>query len=141
MKEKISSEVRTQLACLEVFALGGKSRADDAAETGYFAIRSALASSVTRRHATLAQRGLLDKGAPALVRFISAIAARFGVVVSEKIAAMAVPVVGAAGGAIVNSVFMKHFQDMARGHFTVRRLEREYSPEVIRHEYDAISVQ
>jgi hypothetical protein len=133
-------EVRTQLACLEVFALGGKSSSDDAAETGYFAIRSALASSVTEAARYLAQKGLVDKGAPALVRFISAIAARFGVVVSEKIAAMAVPVVGAAGGAVVNAVFMKHFQEMARGHFIVRRLEREYDPDFVRQEYNAIQL-
>jgi hypothetical protein len=131
-------DVRGQLACLEVFALGGYTNADDAAETGYFAIRSALASSVTEAARYLAQKGLLDKSAPALVRFISAIAARFGVVVSEKVAAMAVPVVGAAGGALVNSVFMKHFQDVARGHFTVRRLERKYGSELVREEYDKI---
>jgi hypothetical protein len=135
------SEVRTQLACLEVFALGGRSGADDAAETGYFAIRSALASSVTEAARYLAQKGLVDKSAPALVRFISAVAARFGVVVSEKIAAMAVPVAGAAGGAVVNAVFMKHFQEMARGHFIVRRLEREYSPDLVRQEYNAIDLQ
>ena len=88
-----------------------------------------------------AQKGLVDKGAPALVRFISAIAARFGVVVSEKIAAMAVPVVGAAGGAAVNALFMKHFQEMARGHFIVRRLEREYDPDLVRREYNALELQ
>jgi hypothetical protein len=132
------SDVGGQLACLEVFALGGNTKADDATETGYFAIRSTLASSVTEAARYLAQKGLVDKSAPALVRFISAIAARFGVVVSEKIAAMAVPVVGAAGGALVNSVFMKHFQDMARGHFTVRRLERKYGAVAVRKEYDKI---
>jgi hypothetical protein len=30
---------------------------------------------------------------------------------------------------------MRHFQDMARAHFTVRRLERKYHPELIRVEY------
>jgi len=133
-------EIDTQLACLEVFAFGGRSKTDDAAETGYFAIRSALANSVTEAARYLAQRGLVDKGAPALVRFISAVAARFGVVVSEKAAAMTVPVAGAAGGAIINSIFMRHFQDMARGHFVVRRLERRYGPEVVREEYDAIKI-
>jgi hypothetical protein len=132
------NEVRSQLACLEVFALGGKTQKDDAAETGYFAIRSALASSVTEAARYLAQKGLVDKTAPALVRFISVIAGRFGVVVSEKVAAMAIPALGAAGGALVNSIFMRHFQNMARGHFTVRRLEREYGPELIRAEYEAI---
>jgi EcsC protein family len=66
-------------------------------------------------------------------------AARFGVVVSQKVAAQALPVVGALGGAAVNYAFIEHFQDIARGHFTVRRLERIYCKERIRAEYDAIA--
>ena len=45
---------------------------------------------------------------------------------------------GAAGGAAVNLIFINHFQDMARGHFTVRRLERKYGEEMIRSEYERI---
>ena len=51
----------------------------------------------------------------------------------------AVPAIGAAGGAAINLVFINHFQDMARGHFTVRRLERKYGAEVIQREYKEIS--
>ena len=69
------------------------------------------------------------------------VAARFGVVVSQKVAAQALPVVGAIGGAAVNYAFMEHFQDVARGHFTVRRLERLYGKEAIRAEYDAIAAE
>jgi hypothetical protein len=36
------------------------------------------------------------------------------------------PVVGAVGGAAVNLIFMNHFQRIAEGHFTIRRLERIY---------------
>ena len=39
--------VSTRLACIEVFALGGTSRLDDAAEIGYFAVRSSLARAVS----------------------------------------------------------------------------------------------
>jgi hypothetical protein len=39
----------------------------------------------------------------------------------------------------VNYAFMEHFQEVARGHFTVRRLERLYGKERIRAEYDAIA--
>ena len=74
-----------------------------------------------------------------MVRFISAVASRFGVTVSEKVAAMAVPAIGAAGGAMINSVFISHFQDMARGHFIVRRLERCYDKELIQKEYEGLS--
>jgi hypothetical protein len=51
--------------------------------------------------------------------------------VTQKTAVQAVPIVGAAGGAIINTLFINHFQDMGRGHFTVRRLEKKYSPALI----------
>lgn len=121
------------LACLEVLALGGAS--DETLEGGYFAVRSLLAKSVTDAVTFIAQKGAADQTAPALVRFIAQIAARFGVVVSEKVAAQAVPIIGALGGAVVNYAFVDHFQSMARGHFAVRRLERAYGPELVRREY------
>jgi hypothetical protein len=63
------------------------------------------------------------------------IAARFSIVVSEKAAAQAVPVVGALGGAAINTLFIDHFQDMGRGHFVIRRLERIYGQDAIRRWY------
>jgi hypothetical protein len=59
-------------------------------------------------------------------------------VVSEQVAAKAVPVVGAVGGSIVNVLFMNHFQDMARGHFIVKRLEAKYGPETVKGVYLAL---
>jgi hypothetical protein len=55
------------------------------------------------------------------------------------LAAQALPVIGALGGAAVNYAFIEHFQDIARGHFTVRRLERIYGKEKVRSEYDLIA--
>jgi hypothetical protein len=55
--------------------------------------------------------------------------------VSEKFVAQSVPVIGAAGGAAINVMFMTHFQDLARGHFIVRRLERKYGAEHVRAVY------
>lgn len=130
--------IDTSLACLSVFALGGKSKNDDATESGYFAVRAALATAVTEASKFLAEKGLGKAGAPALVRLVSALGARFGVVVSEKAAAQAVPILGAAGGALVNTIFIGHFQDMARGHFIVRRLEKIYGAEVVKRAYEAL---
>jgi len=121
-----------QLACIEVFALGGSSQADDAAETGYFAVRASLAKAISEASKHIAEKGLSEKGAPVIVRFIAQVASRFGFTVSEKVAAQAIPAIGAAGGAIVNTLFIDHYQDMARGHFIVRRMERKYSPEFVR---------
>jgi hypothetical protein len=127
-----------RLACLEVFALGGRSGKDDGSETGYYAVRAALAKAVSDAARHIAERGLVQEGAPVIARMISQIASRFGTVVSEKIAAQAVPVIGAVGGAGVNLLFVDHFQDMARGHFIVRRLERDYGRDLVQQEYRRI---
>jgi hypothetical protein len=131
--------IETKLACLTVFALGSpRDASDDAAESGYFATRSALATAVSEATKHLAQKGVAKGGGPALVRLVSLIGARFGIVVSEKTAAQLVPVIGAAGGALVNTIFIGHYQDMARGHFIVRRLERIHGGEAVRLAYEAL---
>ena len=131
--------IDTKLACLVVFALGSPADArDNAAESGYFAARSALATAVTEASKHLAQKGLAKGGSPALVRLIGLIAARFGIVVSEKTAAQLVPVIGAAGGALINTLFIAHYQDMARGHFIVRRLEKIHGAEPVRLAYEKL---
>jgi hypothetical protein len=132
------SDPEAALACVEVFALGGRAGSTDASESGYFAVRSMLAKTVTEAARFVAERGIIKEGAPILLRFVTQVAARFGLVVTQKVAAQALPVVGALGGAAVNYAFMEHFQDVARGHFTVRRLERIYGKERIRAEYDLL---
>jgi hypothetical protein len=128
-----------RLACIEVFALGGSSSADDAAETGYFAVRAALARAVSDAAQYMATHAAAAEGAPALLRLVGLVAARFKIQVSEKVAAQAVPVLGAAGGALINLMFIDHFQDVSHGHFTVRRLERRYGAEVVRRAYDGLA--
>jgi hypothetical protein len=130
-------DVAVQLACLEVFALGGPSRGDDAAETGYYAVRAALASALNDAVRHVAAQGLGQEGAPALVRLLERIALRFGVVVEDKLLLEAVPILGAASGALINTVFMGHFQDLARAHFTVKRLEARYGMEAVRAAYES----
>jgi len=124
-----------RLQCVQVLGLGGTSKSDDGAETGYFAARAAMAKAVSDAAAYMARKGLLEKGAPAIVQLITQVASRFSIVVSQKAAAQAVPVVGAVGGAIINTIFIDHFQDMGKGHFTVRRLERIHGPAKIERIY------
>ncbi|NJN47434.1 MAG: EcsC family protein, partial [Candidatus Competibacteraceae bacterium] len=118
--------LEARLACLEVFALGGRSAADDGADTGYYAIRATLAHSMAEAIQYIAGRGVIDESAPALVRLIAQIGSRFGVTVSQKLTAQALPVLGALGGASINLMFLQHFQRMAKSHFSVRGLERRY---------------
>lgn len=128
-------ERETQLACLEVFALSGNKGSDDATETGYFGVRAALASAVSDALKYTVSTGAANQAAPALIKLIKQIAARFSIPVTQKAAAQAVPVIGAVGGALINTLFIDHFQDIARGHFVVRRLERTYSPDLVRAAY------
>jgi hypothetical protein len=127
----------TKLACVQVFALGGKTEMDDAADTGYYGVRLALSAYMTAAVADVAMHGFQADSGPIVLKVINAIASRFGVAISQRAAAQILPVAGAVGGAAVNTIFMHHFQSMARAHFTVRRLERIYGEEFVRVQYEA----
>ena len=135
--ESITS-TETKLACLEVFALGGNSKSDNSAESGYYAVRTLVAKSISEAAEFIAEKGLAEEGAPILVKLIAIISQRFGIQITEKAAAQAIPAIGAAGGAIINTIFIDHFQDMAKGHFIVRKLERFYGKEIIKKLYEEL---
>src|SRR3954452_19944001 len=129
------------LACVQVFALGGgRTENDNPAESSYFAVRTALAHSMSEAAHFVAEQGFVGQGAPVLLRLAAEIASRFGLVVTQKMAVQALPVVGALGGAVVNTAFMDHYQDIAQAHFTVRRLERAYGKEAVRSAYEQIRI-
>src|SRR5271167_2576880 len=132
------ADPRTGLACLEVFALGASAANREGPDSDYFAVRALLAQGAVEVADFAVDKGAMREGAPAVVRFLAQIASRFGIVVTEKVMAQAVAVVGALGGAAVNLAFVEHFQDLARGHFTVRRLERVYGVAAVRDEYDRL---
>ncbi len=134
---ELITSTESQLACIEVFAFGGTINIDDNHKSAYFAARAALSSSLAKAAEYIAERGLVE-GSPAIVRFIIQISERFSVQVSEKVVSQAIPAVGAAGGALINTLFINHFQDMARGHFTVRRLERKYGNEMVKNAYEIL---
>jgi len=131
-------DATTKLGCLEVLALGGVGQTRDPRRHGYYAVRLALASAISEATRFLAQKGVVSQGAPPLLRLVTQVAARLSIQVTEKAAAQALPVIGAAGGAIINLMFIDHFQDMARGHFAVRRLERLHGPETVHAAYESL---
>ncbi len=144
------NDFATRQACLEVFALGGNSGKDDASETGYYLARGF--STEVMRHLSAELAGSAVSGSHGLIlglgpkeagklmaRIVEKVAARFGVVVSEKFAAQAVPVIGALTGATLNTLFTGYYQDMARGHFIIKRLEQSYGFEPVRLAYAAIA--
>ncbi len=133
------NDYETKLACLEVFALGGKNRSDDGTESGYYIVRTFLAKSVTEASEFIATKGIVEDGAPILLRLLTKIAERFSIQITEKAAAQGIPLIGAAGGAFINTLFIDHFQDMAKGHFTVRKLEKIHGKELIKKIYKEIN--
>ena len=133
------SQPEAAIACMEVFALGGRTSVDDQMDSAYFGLRAVLASSISEAARHIARNGLSSQGAPIMVRLVSQIAGRFGIVVSQKLAAQSIPVIGALGGGAINYAFAEHFTGLARGHFTVRRLERAYGPQAVREEYDRLA--
>ncbi|WP_179353200.1 EcsC family protein [Winogradskyella vidalii] len=122
-----------QMQCLQVFALGGEAKDDDGMETSYYTTRVALNSTLNNISAAGIKtsldglvKGVGALGSNAVSDFLSKIATRLSLLISEKFLAQAVPVVGAIGGGGLNYVFVDHFQKMATAHFTIRRLERKY---------------
>ncbi len=107
------NDLDTRRACLQVFALRTERGTIAGSELGYFSAR------------------LVMQGRP-LVLLLSEVAARYGVTLSQKVALQAIPVVGALSGAALNGAFLAHYQEAARAHFVVRRLERQYGLEAVR---------
>jgi hypothetical protein len=103
-------------------------------------VRGALAKSVSEAARYLAEKGLAEEGAPPLVKLITTIASRFSIVITEETAAKAVPVVGAVSGGAINYLFMNHFQEMARGHFVVKRLEKKYGMKRVEEAYKELVI-
>ena len=134
------TQVEVRLGCLEVFALGGTTTRDDAVEGGYWVARGAMAQQLRQAASYIAEQGFAEEGAaPILVRLISKIAARYSTVVTEQAVAKSIPIVGAASGGLINLLFIKHFQSMARGHCNLKRLESKYGTELVREKYAAVA--
>lgn len=127
------TKIETRLACLEVFAYGAKR--NEKLDVGYYAARALLSKYTSDVAAFVAERGVVDVSAPAVSSLVGEIVSRFGLVVSDKVAAAALPILGAVGGATVNVIFMDHFQRIAQAHFALRRLERRYGAADIRRRY------
>ncbi len=136
----------TRRACLEVFTFGAPTQRQPAPVGG---LRTAFTEE-TAAHDPAGPRQpfagepegadseggywgarLVLQGSP-IVKLMSEAAARFGLVLSEKLALQVVPIAGAAGGALVNTAFLDHYRALAKGHFAIRRLERLYGASQVR---------
>lgn len=131
----------SRLACMEVFALGGGRKRDARTDIGYWATRAMFSRLAGQATSFAIERGVGTVAMPFATQFVTEIAARYGIVVSEKIAAGSLPVIGAFGGATINMMFMDHFQKIAEGHFIVRRLERAHGNSAVEASYARLARQ
>lgn len=156
------SDPRTKQECIKVFGLeGNKSNSDDNAESGYYTSRLALdeiiqwaakaankaaikaaeqagAKAINNAAAKAAVNGADKAVGNSIIKLIQVVASRFGVTLSEQAAAKSIPIFGAVAGSVLNTMFIDYYQDMAKGHFTIIKLEEKYSKEIIQEEYNKI---
>lgn len=92
-----------QFDCIRVFNAAGPLETDDGADFAFFATRVTLTG-------------------PAMHRLITAVAPRLATALGQKLAAQAVPVLGAVAGATTNLVYTRYYQEMAHVHFGLRKL-------------------
>ena len=96
-----------RLECLQVFAAGSPLADDDGVNTSFLAARLALTGASVQK-------------------VIAAVAPRLAFVLGQKLAAQAVPVLGAVSGAALNAAFLGYYREMARVRFGLVRLARTY---------------
>lgn len=108
---------------LRVFASGSPLAADDGVNTAFVGARLALSGAALHQ---------------VLARFAPRIAAALG----QKLAAQAVPVLGALSGAALNAAFLRHYRELARIRFALLRLAQTHDPDrVLRRFNEAAAVR
>lgn len=132
-----------QMECLQIFALGSqKSPSDNEMESAYYIQRLGMTQLVqqasqfiTKHTAKEVMLAIEKKSAPAVVKLLTRIASEFEIVVTEKMLAESIPIVGAVGGAAINTAFMNYFNKVATYHFGLKRLENTYGQDVVYEAY------
>lgn len=112
----------------------------DTSGGNYWTVRDALKPPFLEAATYMGVRGAIQATAAPILGFITAVGTRFSALVIHQIAAKTIPAISAATGSLVNLLFMDHFQNMARGHFIVKRLEAKYGSAEIRRLYGGITI-
>ena len=96
----------TKADCLHVFAAAGPMAEDDGTDLSFLTLR-------------------LSVTGVSVQKLIATVAPKLAVVMGQKLATQAVPVLGAVAGAATNYVFTSYYQDMAHVQFGLRRLAED----------------
>ena len=102
--DPVSDEARRE--ALHVFASAGPLSDDDGTDLGLLAARMTITGQTVQA-------------------LIARVAPRLSASLAQKLAAQAVPVLGALAGASINYSFTRYYQELARVHFGLLRLSQE----------------
>jgi hypothetical protein len=97
---------------LRVFASGGPLASDDGVDTAFIGARLTLTG-------------------PALHRMIAAVAPKLAAALGQKLAAQAVPLLGAVAGAGLNTAYLHYYREMAHVRFGLLALAQRHDPAAV----------
>lgn len=98
--------------CLRIFGAGSPLAQDDGVNTSFLTARLTITGQ-------------------AVQSLITSIAPRLAAVLGQKLAAQAVPVLGAVSGAALNAAFLSYYREVARIRFALLRLAVQYGAEPV----------
>jgi hypothetical protein len=102
--------------CLQVFAAGSPLKQDDGVNTSFIGSRLALTGSTVQN-------------------LIAAIVPKLAGVLGQKLAAQAIPVLGAVSGAALNAAFLSYYREIARVRFALVALAKVHGTEAVEAEF------
>ncbi|KAF0173109.1 MAG: hypothetical protein FD162_1987 [Rhodobacteraceae bacterium] len=106
------SEPGIRAACLEVFAAGSPLQGDDGVNSAFLSARMTLSGA-------------------AIQKVIATVAPRLAASMGQKLAAQAVPVLGALSGAALNAAFLTYYREIARIRFALMRMAETSGGEAV----------
>lgn len=106
------AEPSVRAACLMVFAAGSPLSGDDGVNTSFLSARLTLTG-------------------PALHKLIATVAPKLAAALGQKLAAQAVPVLGALSGAALNAAYLSYYREVARIRFALMRLAVQHGAEAV----------
>lgn len=98
--------------CLQVFGAGSPLSSDDGVNTSFLTARLTITGS-------------------AVQNLIATVAPKLAAVLGQKLAAQAVPVIGAVSGAALNAAFLGYYREIARIRFALLRLGEHHGVEAV----------
>jgi hypothetical protein len=107
-------------------------------DEGYLALKTAVVTSIresgqfmARTASVMIDRQLLEREAPQLIRLITYVADRLGVVITQKELGILVPVAGAVLNSSINVAFQQVGHQTAKDYFRRLLLEERYGDELV----------